>query len=65
MKNSFKLGFLGLALSLSVVACSSDKKADGADTTVTDSTVVDTTITTTTTDTSAVDTTMADTTKKM
>lgn len=62
MKNSFKLGFLGLALSLAVVACSSEKKADGADTTLTDTTtVVDTTIQ----DTSAMDTTAMDTTTKM
>ena len=66
MKNAFKLGFLAFALSLSVVACSSDKKADGADSTVTDTTVTDTTITSTTTgDTTVTDTTVADTTKKM
>ena len=31
MKNAFKLGFLALALSLSVVACNSEKKAEGAE----------------------------------
>ena len=40
MKNAFKLGFLALALSLSVVACNSEKKAEGADTTATDSSTV-------------------------
>ncbi|WP_443938684.1 hypothetical protein [Pedobacter sp. MW01-1-1] len=43
MKNAFKLGFLALALSLSVVACSSEKKAEGADSTAVDTTVVDST----------------------
>ena len=38
MKNAFKLGFLSLALSLSVVACS-EKKAEGADSTAVDTTV--------------------------
>ncbi|RDC58127.1 hypothetical protein DU508_04055 [Pedobacter chinensis] len=57
MKNTFKLGFLSLALSLAMVACSSDKKADGADSTVTDTTIVDTTIADTTlTDTTVIDT---------
>jgi len=41
MKNAFKLGFLALALSLSVVACS-EKKADGADSTMTNSSMTDT-----------------------
>ncbi|MFC3361888.1 hypothetical protein ACFOG5_01690 [Pedobacter fastidiosus] len=40
MKNAFKLGFLALALSLSVVACNSEKKAEGADTSVTDSSTI-------------------------
>jgi ABC-type glycerol-3-phosphate transport system substrate-binding protein len=44
MKNLFKFGFLALALSLTVVACSSDKTAEGTDTTAVDSTVVDTTV---------------------
>ncbi|MFC3559164.1 hypothetical protein [Pedobacter jamesrossensis] len=39
MKNAFKLGFLALALSLSVVACNSEKKAEGADSTAVDTTV--------------------------
>jgi len=65
MKNAFKLGFLALALSLSVVACS-EKKAEGADSTVVDSTVVDTTVKDTTMmDTSKTDTTKMDTAKKM
>jgi hypothetical protein len=37
MKNLFKFGFLALALSLSVVACNSEKKADAADSTAIDS----------------------------
>ncbi|MCX2493077.1 hypothetical protein OQX63_06310 [Pedobacter sp. PF22-3] len=40
MKNAFKLGFLALALSLSVVACNSEKKAEGTDTTATDSSTI-------------------------
>ena len=44
MKNSFKLAFLALAISLSVAACSSDKKAM----TTSDSTAVDTSSTTST-----------------
>ncbi|KQS34440.1 hypothetical protein [Pedobacter sp. Leaf194] len=65
MKNAFKLGFLALALSLSVVACS-EKKADGADTTVVDSTVVDSSMKDSSAmDTSKMDTTKMDTTKKM
>jgi len=59
MKNLFKFGFLALALSLTVVACSSEKKAEGTDTTAVDTTVVDTTAADTT---KAVDTTKADTT---
>ncbi|RYE25973.1 MAG: hypothetical protein EOP42_21075 [Sphingobacteriaceae bacterium] len=66
MKNTFKFGFLALAISLSVAACSSDKKAMGT----TDSAAVDsaasngTTGTTTTTDTTTkTDTTKTDTTK--
>jgi len=64
MKNAFKLGFLALALSLSVAACSSNKQAMGTS----DSTKVDsaTTSTTTTTDSAATtDTTKKDTTTKM
>ncbi|MFC3361887.1 hypothetical protein ACFOG5_01685 [Pedobacter fastidiosus] len=57
MKNAFKLGFLALALSLSVVACNSEKKADGADTTLTDSSAI-------VTDTNKVDTIVKDSTVK-
>jgi ABC-type glycerol-3-phosphate transport system substrate-binding protein len=58
MKNAFKLGFLALALSLTVAACGdSTKKADGADTTVTDSSTI-------ITDTTKVDTTVKDSTVK-
>jgi hypothetical protein len=57
MKNAFKLGFLALALSLTVVACDSTKKADGADTTVTDSSTI-------VTDTTKVDTVVKDSTVK-
>ncbi|GGG91371.1 hypothetical protein GCM10007422_00290 [Pedobacter zeae] len=58
MKNAFKLGFLALALSLTVAACGgSGKKADGADTTITDSSTI-------VTDTTSVDTTVKDSTVK-
>ncbi|MCZ4244050.1 hypothetical protein [Pedobacter punctiformis] len=58
MKNAFKLGFLALALSLSVVACNSENKAGGSDTTKTDSSTI-------VTDTNKVDTTVkTDTSKK-
>ncbi|WP_029284801.1 hypothetical protein [Pedobacter sp. R20-19] len=57
MKNTFKLGFLALALSLSVAACNSEKKADGTDTTVTDSSTI-------VTDTTGVDTVVKDSTVK-
>jgi len=57
MKNAFKLGFLALALSLSVVACNSEKKAEGADTTQTDSSTI-------ITDTNKVDTVVKDSTVK-
>ncbi|WP_316804145.1 hypothetical protein [Pedobacter nototheniae] len=57
MKNAFKLGFLALALSLSVVACKSEKKAEGADTTLTDSSTI-------VTDTNKVDTVVKDSTVK-
>lgn len=56
MKNAFKLGFLALALSLTVVACSSEQKAEDA----TDTVVVDSN--TTVVDTTHVDTTVVDTT---
>jgi len=58
MKNAFKYGFLALAISLSVAACGSGKKAESTDSTKTDSTV------TTTVDTAKKDTTVKDTTVK-
>jgi predicted small lipoprotein YifL len=61
MKNAFKYGFLALALSLSVAACNSEKKADSADTTLTDTTIVDTTVV----DTTIVDTAVTDTATKL
>lgn len=57
MKILFKIGFLALALSLGITACS-EKKADGADSTITDTSMTDTTMTMST------DSTMADTMKK-
>ena len=57
MKNLFKFGFLALALSLTVVACNSEKTGETTDTVGTDTTlVVDTTVTDTvvTTDTTVV-----------
>lgn len=66
MKNAFKLGFLALALSLSVIACKSEKKDGAADSSKVDSSVVDTTVKDTTKkDTMAKDTMKKDTTKKM
>ncbi|WP_113649237.1 MULTISPECIES: hypothetical protein, partial [Pedobacter] len=61
MKNLFKFGFLALALSLTVVACSSEKKAEGTDTIGSDTTVTaDTTVkdTVVKTDTTVVDSTV-------
>lgn len=60
MKNAFKMGLLALALSLSVVACKSEKKDGGTDSSKVDSTVVDTTVK----DTTVKDTTVKDTTVK-
>lgn len=58
MKNSFKLGFLALAISLSVAACNSNKTEEAA----ADSTAVDTmAVDTMAVDTTAVDSTAADT----
>jgi len=57
MKNLFKFGFLALAISLSVAACNSEKKADTADSTMTDSSTI-------VTDTTGVDTTVSDSTVK-
>ncbi|PWS29262.1 hypothetical protein DHW03_05430 [Pedobacter yonginense] len=66
MKNAFKLGFLALALSLSVAACNSEKKDGAADSTTVDTTVVDTTVKDTMMkDTMMKDTMMKDTTSKM
>ena len=56
MKNLFKFGFLALAISLSVAACNSEKKASTTDTTVTDSSTVVTDV-----DTSVKDSTVKDT----
>ncbi|RCH53904.1 hypothetical protein DJ568_15300 [Mucilaginibacter hurinus] len=62
MKNAFKLGFLAVAISLSVVACGGNKEGDGADTTVTDSSTIITDTTsvdsTVTTDSAGTDTTV-------
>ena len=58
MKNSFKLGFLALAISLSVAACNSNKTEEAAtDSAAVDSMAVDTTAV----DSMAVDTTAVDT----
>ncbi len=57
MKNLFKFGFLALALSLTVVACSSEQKAETTDTVASDTSIVaDTVVTDTvvTTDTTVV-----------
>ncbi|SEA60182.1 hypothetical protein [Pedobacter hartonius] len=56
MKNLFKLGFAALAISLSVAACSGEKKAETTDTTVTDSSTITTDV-----DTSVKDSTVKDT----
>ena len=61
MKNFFKLGFVALALSLSVAACNSEKKAEGTDTVGSDTTITaDTTVSDTvvTTDTTVKDSTV-------
>lgn len=55
MKNLFKFGFLALALSLSVAACNSEKKAEG-----TDSPAVEATVDTNAVDTNAVDSNAVD-----
>jgi hypothetical protein len=61
MKNLLKFGFLALALTLSVAACNSEKKAEGADTTAMDTTAVaaDTTAAAADTTKAAADTTKA------
>lgn len=58
MKNTFKLGFLAFAVSLSVAACNSNKKSgEGSDTTMTKSGM-------SVTDTNKVDTVVKDSTVK-
>ncbi|WP_316821271.1 hypothetical protein [Pedobacter gandavensis] len=63
MKNAFKLGFAALAITLSVAACTSEKKAESADTTLTDSGAVVTTVDTTVKDTTVKDTVVKTTTE--
>jgi ABC-type oligopeptide transport system substrate-binding subunit len=58
MKNAFKFGFLALAISLSVAACSSEKSGESTDTTLTDSSTIVTTVDTTVTDSTVQDTTI-------
>jgi ABC-type glycerol-3-phosphate transport system substrate-binding protein len=66
MKNLFKFGFLALAISLSVAACNSEKKADAAtDTTVTDSSTVVTDVDTTVKDSTVKDTAVKTTTTEV
>lgn len=55
MKNLFKFGFLALAMSLSVVACNSEKSGESTDTMATDSSTITTEVDTMTTDTTVVD----------
>ena len=62
MKNLFKFGFLALAISLSVAACNSEKKAEATDTTVTDSSTITTDVDTTVKDSTVKDTTVTATT---
>jgi len=62
MKNLFKFGFLALAISLSVAACNSEKKAEGTDTSMTDSSTVITDVDTTVKDSTVKDTTVTATT---
>jgi hypothetical protein len=62
MKKLFKLGFLALAVSLSVAACNSSNTSEAdSDTTVIDSPAVDTTVL----DSTGVDTLSADTAAQM
>jgi uncharacterized protein YcfL len=58
LKNAFKLGFVALAVSLTVVACSSNQQVEDNDTTVVDSTIVTDTVAIPV-DTAAVDTAVA------
>lgn len=55
MKNLFKFGFVALAISLSVAACSSNKSSESADSTAVDSAAVDTTMATDTAATTTTD----------
>ena len=59
MKNSFKFGFLALAITLSVAACNSNKTGEGADSTAVDTATVVDTAATTTVDSLATDTAAA------
>jgi hypothetical protein len=54
MKNLFKFGFVALAISLSVAACSSNKTGEGADSTAADTTAIDTSLAADTTATDSV-----------
>ncbi|QNK63316.1 hypothetical protein H7F33_02015 [Pedobacter sp. PAMC26386] len=56
MKNLFKFGFLALAISLSVAACNSEKKAGATDTAATDSSTITTNVDTTVKDSTVKDT---------
>lgn len=62
MKNAFKFGFMALAISLTVAACSGGKKAETTDSTMTDSSM--TKVDTMAKDSAAADTMKMDTTKK-
>ncbi|WP_421943979.1 hypothetical protein [Pedobacter sp.] len=63
MKKIFKLSYLAVAISLSVVACSSEKKSDEIDTTLVDSSTIAPPAATSV-DTNTVDTVAIDSTKK-
>ena len=66
MKNTFKFGFLALAISLSVAACNGSKKGGASDSTATGSTLTDSSATgidTSVKDSAAIDTVAKDTTK--
>ncbi|WP_231490843.1 hypothetical protein [Pedobacter sp. Leaf170] len=63
MKNTYKFGFLALVISLTVVACGSEKKSDEIDTTLVDSSTIAPPVTTSV-DTNTVDTVAIDSTKK-
>lgn len=65
MKNLFKFGFLALAISLSVAACNSEKKAEATDTTVTDSSTITTDVDTTVKDSTVKDTAVKTTTTEV